>query len=130
MKLERRPAVGCWLAAWPAMCLSPGIAGATELPAWPEGLAGTASFVAVAQAGWNETPGDEAFAFAAVPWRTEPAASSSMPSIVPGMDAEMAWRVWTHDAVSTTMVPEPQTYALWLSGLSVIAFVVLRRRDF
>ena len=130
MKLERRPAVCCWLAAWLALCLSPGIAGADELPAWPEGLAGTASFVAVAQAAWNETPGDEAFASAAGPWRTEPAAASSKPSIVPGMDAEMAWRLWTHDPVSTTLVPEPQTYALWLSGLAVIGFVVLRRRGF
>jgi hypothetical protein len=53
-----------------------------------------------------------------------------MPSIVPGRDAEMAWRVWTHDPLSTTMVPEPQTYALWLSGLAVIGFVALRRRGF
>jgi hypothetical protein len=130
MKFERRLAVRCRLAAWLALCLSPGIAGAAELRAWPEGLAGTASFVAVAQAGWNETPGDDAFASAAGPWRTEPAASSSIPSIVPGMDAEMALRVWTHDPLSTTMVPEPRTYALWLSGLAVIGFVVLRRRGF
>lgn len=130
MKPGRRPAVSCGLAACLALCLSPGTAGAAELPAWPEGLADTASFAAVAQAGWSETLADESFASAAGPWQTEPTAPSSMPSTVPGMDAEMAWRIWTHDPVSATMVPEPQTYALWLSGLAVIGFVVWRRRAF
>lgn len=53
---------------------------------------------------------------------------SSMRSIVHGMQTEVVWRAWTHDWMATTMVPEPQTYALWLAGLVVIGFVALRRR--